>query len=226
MDNEHLQGSQGHPLIKLCGLRKLEEIKLCNELKVDFVGFIFAPKSKRYISDDTAASLKAALSPAIKAVGVFVNEDIEHIVELVSSGTIDVVQLHGSESPDYVQKLRDALSKASVQLSSTTIIKAHAIDTYDDIAFAESFPSDYALLDNGKGGTGKTFDWTLSNALNRPYFLAGGLNLDNIKDALEHTKPYAVDVSSGIETDGVKDLLKMRRFVEAVRSCAWPEGHK
>lgn len=205
--------------IKLCGLRRIEEIELCNELGVDYIGFIFVTGSKRVVSDSQAKELKKHLAPTIKAVGVFVNESIERIVSLAAQGIIDVIQLHGKENNEYIQRLREALSNYSgAALDNMPIIKALAVSTYDDVALADTYASDYILLDSGPGGTGSTFNWALGGSMNRPYFLAGGLNLQNIESALATCHPMAVDVSSGIETDGVKDLAKMRDFVAKVRA--------
>lgn len=205
--------------IKLCGLRRVEEVELCNELGVDYIGFIFVSGSKRFVTDAQAKELKDHLAPTIKAVGVFVNESIERIVSLAEQGIIDVIQLHGKENNEYIQRLRDALSNCSgAALDNMPIIKALAVSTYDDVALADTYASDYILLDSGPGGTGTSFNWALGGSMNRPYFLAGGLNLQNIEAALATCHPMAVDVSSGIETDGVKDLTKMRDFVAKVRA--------
>lgn len=213
------QLKQDHVAIKLCGLRRVEEIELCNELEVDYIGFIFVKKSKRYICIDEAKTLKAHLSKKIKAVGVFVDEPIENVVDIAKEGIIDVIQLHGKENNAYIQKLRDALADLdTVSLDTMPIIKAVAVSTFDDIALTDTFHSDYILLDSTSGGSGKSFSWPLGGYMNRPYFLAGGLNLENIETALHTCHPMAVDVSSGIETDGVKDLSKMRSFVAKVRA--------
>ena len=205
--------------IKLCGLRCVEEIELCNELEVDYIGFIFVKKSKRYITTDEAKTLKEHLNKKIKAVGVFVDEPIENIVALAKEGIIDVIQLHGKENNAYIQKLRDALAALdTLCIDTMPIIKAVAVSTFDDIALTDTFHSDYILLDSTSGGSGESFSWPLGGYMNRPYFLAGGLNLENIETALRTCHPMAVDVSSGIETDGIKDLSKMRSFVAKVRA--------
>jgi len=196
--------------IKLCGLSRLCDIEAANELKPEYIGFVFAPGSRRYVNSDQAAGLKEQLSSDSKAVGVFVNEKPEFIVDLLKRGMIDIVQLHGSESEEYIMKLR--------QMTDKPVIKAFTIDKEQDIEAANASSADYVLLDSGRGGTGVVFDWKLLKKVDRPYFLAGGLTTDNVRDAVKIWKPYAVDVSSGIETDGYKDRRKMERFVKEVRT--------
>lgn len=197
-------------IIKLCGLSRLCDIEAANELKPEYIGFVFAPGSRRYVNSDQAAGLKEQLSSDSKAVGVFVNEKPEFIVDLLKRGTIDIVQLHGSESEEYIMKLR--------QMTDKPVIKAFTIDKEQDIEAANASSADYVLLDSGRGGTGAVFDWKLLKKVDRPYFLAGGLTTDNVRDAVKIWKPYAVDVSSGIETDGYKDRRKMEIFVKEVRT--------
>ena len=191
--------------IKFCGLKRIEDIKCANDLKPDFIGFVFAPKSKRFVDADTARELKNLLDTKIKAVGVFVDEDINVVTKLLKDGIIDIAQLHGSEDEEYIKSLRAICDKP--------IIKAFTIVSKDDIKKANESTADYILLDSGKG-SGETFDWDLIKEVNRPYFLAGGLDCDNVENALSSLTPYAVDVSSGIETDGFKDFDKMCRFAQ------------
>lgn len=195
--------------IKLCGLSRPCDIEAANQLKPDYIGFVFAPKSKRYVSVEKAAELKALLSPEIKAVGVFVKESPETVAQLLNTGIIDIAQLHGGENEEYIRRLRE--------LTDKPVIQAFRIDGEEDIAAAQGSSADLVLLDSGSGGTGTVFNWELIKHLQRPYFLAGGLGLGNVKDAVQALKPYAVDVSSGIETDGVKDRAKMEQFVAAVK---------
>lgn len=194
--------------IKLCGLSRPCDIEAANQLKPDYIGFVFAPKSKRYVTYRKAAELKSRLSPEIKAVGVFVNECPQETVKLLKNGIIDMVQLHGGEAEDDIARLR--------RLTDRPIIKAFRIETADDIKAANQSTADYILLDSG-AGTGTVFDWSLVNSIGRPYFLAGGLDADNVADAVKALCPFAVDVSSGIETDGLKDKAKMAAFIAAVR---------
>ena len=194
--------------IKFCGLTGDCDIDAANELRPEYVGFVFAPKSKRYVMPERAAELKSRLEAGIKAVGVFVNDDLYYVAELLNRGVIDIAQLHGSEDEEYIGQLR--------QLTGKPVIRAFRIKTAEDIAEAEKCTADHVLLDSG-AGTGEVFDWKLIKNMKRPYFLAGGLSPDNVENAVEQLTPYAVDVSSGIETDGVKDKVKMAAFAAAVR---------
>ena len=192
--------------IKLCGLSRPEDIQTANELKVDYIGFVFAPKSRRYVAPERAAALKKLLSPQIRAV--VVNETPETVAERLCSGTIGLAQLHGQEDGDYIQQLRT--------LTDKPIIQAFRIASAQDCKAAQESMADHILLDSG-AGTGETFDWTMIGQVQRPYFLAGGLSSENAANCVRRLQPYAVDVSSGIETNGVKDPIKMAEFVSAVR---------
>lgn len=194
--------------IKLCGLSRAVDIQAVNELQPDYIGFVFAPKSKRYVSPDQARELKRLLSSGIQAVGVFVNEGPEVVADLLNSGVIDLAQLHGSEDAAYIASLK--------KLTAKPIIQAFTIRTPEDIDLANRSPVDYVLLDSG-AGSGTVFNWDLIQYMTRPYFLAGGLDQYNVAEAIRALHPYAVDVSSGIETDGRKDQSKMAAFVAAVR---------
>ena len=194
--------------VKMCGLSRMEDIEYANEVLPEFIGFVFAPKSRRYVSFEQAKKLRGELDYRIAAVGVFVDEDIENIVRLVKDEVIDMVQLHGSEDNAYIAKLRE--------MAEVPIIQAFKIiDSYDAESAVLS-DADFVLLDSGMG-TGKTFDWSLIKSINRPYFLAGGISPENAAQAVERFSPYAVDASSSLETDGVKDLSKMTALARAVR---------
>ena len=197
--------------IKLCGLSRIEDIEVANTLKPDYIGFVFWEKSKRNVFPETARELKIALLPGIKAVGVFVDEAPEKVAGLLDEGIIDVAQLHGHEDEEYMARLR-ALAPGK------EIIKAFVIRSPEDLKAAEKSTADYLLLDSGTG-TGKAFDHELlkSADIKKPWFLAGGMNPDNVGEAIDLLNPFGVDVSSGIETDGKKDPDKMKRFVEEVR---------
>lgn len=194
--------------MKLCGLSRPCDIEAANDLKPEYIGFVFAQKSKRYVTPEKAAQLKQLLAPGIQAVGVFVRENPQTVAALLNSNVIDMAQLHGGEDEEYIKQLRE--------LSDKPIIQAFRIETADDIANAQQSSADFLLLDSG-AGTGTVFDWGLVQNLTRPYFLAGGLSPDNVEEAVTYLKPYAVDVSSGIETDGRKDKTKMAAFAAAVR---------
>ena len=196
--------------IKLCGLTRPRDIEWANALTPDFVGFVFARKSKRYISPRNAQKLREKLNQSINAVGVFVNEAPETVAALLNDGTIDVAQLHGGEDEDYIKALR--------LLTDRPLIQAFRVDGPADLERARASSADYILLDNGAGGTGTAFDWALLKGFDRPCFLAGGLGPDNVARAVRDVRPFAVDVSSGIETDGAKDYQKMAAFVNAVRN--------
>ena len=194
--------------IKLCGLSRKCDIEWANALKPEYIGFVFWSKSKRNVPPEKAKELKDLLSPDIKAVGVFVDEPIENVAKLLNDNIIDIAQLHGGEDEEYIKKLRT--------LSDKPIIKAFLLKSENDAERAEKSTADYILVDSGTG-TGKSFDWELLKNISRPYFLAGGLCCENISQAITALDPYAVDVSSGIETNGCKDKNKMAAFVAAVR---------
>ncbi len=196
--------------IKICGLTRLEDIEVANALLPDYIGFVFWERSKRNVTKEQAKELKSRLDSRIKAVGVFVDAEIDFIADLVSCGIIDVAQLHGSEDEDYILQLR-------VRLGRAEIIKAFNINKIESFDEAEKSSADHIMIDSGKG-SGIAFDWSKLERLERPFFLAGGLSTENISEVLESIKPFAVDVSSGVETDGLKDASKMKRFVESVRS--------
>ena len=195
--------------IKLCGLTRPEDIAEANELNPEYIGFVFAAKSKREVSPEKAVKLKAQLSPEIQAVGVFVNETPETVAGLLDAGIIDIAQLHGQEDETYIQHLR--------KLTNKPLIQVFCVTDAESLNKAEKSLADLILLDSGSGGTGTAFDWTLLEKFERPYFLAGGLDPDTVGNAVKRFRPYAVDVSSGIETAGKKDKQKMAAFVAAVR---------
>ena len=193
--------------VKFCGLKRIEDIEAANALKPDFAGFVFWEKSSRNVSALDAGALGKALLPEIKKVGVFVDEAPEKVAALLTDGVIDIAQLHGHEDESYIGKLR-ALS------GGQPIIKAFVIRSKEDLERAKESSADYLLLDSGKG-TGQTFNWELIKeaGFDRPYFLAGGLGVENVAEAVKELSPYAVDVSSGIETKGLKDPDKMSKFI-------------
>ena len=193
--------------IKFCGLRTLNDIDAANKILPEYVGFVFAPKSKRHVAPAQAKELRNALDKKIQAVGVFVDEKISTVAELLNAGIIDAAQLHGNETDDYIKNLRG--------LTNKIIIQAFQINCALRITHCALSPADFVLLDSGAGG-GKVFDWTQIN-LRREYFLAGGLTVENVGAAIELLHPFAVDVSSGIEIDGRKDFGKMAAFANAVR---------
>ena len=184
------------------------DIEAANELMPDFVGFVFAPKSRRYVSDDDAAAMRRSLAPGIKAVGVFVNEDISHVADLLAKGIIDIAQLHGGEDEEYIRRLRN--------MTGAPLIKAYRIASRDDITDIRPMENVTVMLDAGSG-SGEAFCWDWLYGADYDYFLAGGLTPENVGDAIEKFGPYGVDVSSGIETNGKKDPDRMREFVKCIR---------
>lgn len=197
--------------LKFCGLTREADIRAANETRPDYIGFVFA-ESRRRVTDEQAARLRAQLAPGIQAVGVFVNDDPTHIAELANHGVIDLIQLHGGESAAYIRRLRT--------MTAAPVIYAVRVGTHEDIERVKPYSVEYFLLDtctkDAYGGSGKTFDWSLIGEVEKPYFLAGGLNESNIPRAMR-TGAYALDLSSGIETDGVKDAAKMRRVAALIR---------
>ena len=194
--------------IKLCGLSRDADIDAANRLLPEYIGFVFAEKSRRYISRKKAEELKKRLNPAVLTVGVFVNSPAEEIVGLLQDGVIDLAQLHGQESSTEIARLRE--------LTGKPVIRAFRVRHPEDVREAEASPADLILLDAG-AGDGKTFDWEIAGSVRRPYFLAGGLTPENAGEAVRQLHPYALDVSSGIETGGVKDPEKMRSFMRSIR---------
>lgn len=194
--------------IKFCGMRRPEDIEAANEILPDFIGFILAPKFWRYVPLDTVKNLASMADPKIKRVGVFVDNPESDVLEALKSGAVNMAQLHGGEDEEYIKKIQRAASKP--------VIKAFKITCAKDIKKASESPADLILLDAGTG-TGERFDWSLIKNIGRDFILAGGLNPENVREAVERFHPYAVDLSSGIETDKVKDPSKMRAVAEAVR---------
>ncbi len=192
--------------VKICGLFRECDIDYVNEAMPDYIGFVFA-KSPRQVSAETAKLLRNRLHPGIVPVGVFVNAEQEEILRLCAEHIIKMVQLHGQEDEHYIKTLK---SRAGVP-----VIKAVRIDAANTQRMLPS-EADFLLLDSGKGGTGKAFDWGQIPAVSQPYFLAGGINETNIRAAVR-MHPYCVDISSGAETGGVKDKNKILRLVREVR---------
>ena len=194
--------------IKMCGLSRPEDIAFANEVKPDFIGFVFAEKSSRYITPEKAAELAAKLDKSIVPVGVFVDSDFEEIMHTVNLGAVRIAQLHGNEPEELVKRLHE---------NGVPVIRAFQIKSEADVKKAETSCADHILLDSGKG-SGLTFDWSVLKNAKRPYFLAGGLDPQNVSRAVTDLHPYAVDTSSGLETGGVKDRTKMIAFAAAVRN--------
>ncbi len=203
------KGQERYVKIKLCGLTRPEDIRIVNEVMPDYAGFIMAFGRRRTVTVEKMAQLSSELAPGILKVAVFLDQDPEWIEELARKDLMDVIQLHGSESDDVIRRLKESTGKR--------VVKAFRIDSVEDAKRAQESPADMVLLDHGNGGSGETFDWSLIDQVQREFFLAGGLTPDNVAGAISQVRPMAVDVSSGVETDHVKDAKKVRRFVQAVR---------
>lgn len=199
--------------IKICGLRRREDIAFANELKPDYIGFVFA-ESKRKVTEEEAVTLRELLHPSIPAAGVFVDQSKDFIVRLVNRGIIQMVQLHGRESKQEIMELKEQIR--------CPVIKAvripQAAEAKEAVLLAAELPVDYLLLDGG-AGDGRTFAWEQIPAhVPKPYFLAGGISAENAKEALLRTDAFALDASSSVETDGKKDYDKMRELIRRVHN--------
>ncbi|HMM06471.1 MAG TPA: phosphoribosylanthranilate isomerase [Clostridiales bacterium] len=196
--------------IKICGLMTVADVSKVNRCAPEYAGFVFAPQSQRRVSQETAAEMKAALASSIQAVGVFVNEEIHLIAGLVKANIIDLVQLHGDEDESYIRELKKHIN--------CPVVKSVAVANKAPKILPDQ--ADYILFDTAakeRGGTGKRFDWSLIAETKEAFFLAGGLREENVAEAIKAANPYCVDVSSGVETNGIKDENKMRRFIQLVR---------
>lgn len=198
--------------VKICGLRRPEDIEMVNRFRPDYVGFVFAP-GRRQVTAEQARRLRSMLHGDICPVGVFVDAPEEEICEIVRQNIISVVQLHGKETPEQADGLRRLLAPYGTQ-----IIKAIRVTGKFDLEIWENSEADYLLLDSG-AGTGKTFDHSLIGKIRKPWFLAGGMNPDNAAEAVESLHPYGIDVSSGVETHGWKDSEKVKRMIDRVRAA-------
>ncbi len=191
--------------VKICGLRRPEDIEYVNELQPDYIGFILSQGFRRSIDIKTAADLKSALKPEIKTVGVFVNEDLHVIESFLKKGIIDIVQLHGEESAEYCREI------------NAPTIKCFRCGDGLENGLIEKYDTDFYMFDSG-AGSAKTFDWSIIPKTDKKFFLAGGLSANNLAEAIEGVQPYAVDISSGAETDGVKSYEKIKKIMEIVRN--------
>ena len=204
--------------IKICGLSRREDIESVNMVSPDYIGFIMGfPKSHRNITIERAKTLRAGLKEEIQVVGVFVDAEISMIVDACAQKVIDIIQLHGREDIRYIERLKAVLASVEVQ---ARIIKAIQVKSKEDLTLIKEVPADMILLDAGMGD-GKLFSqeqMELLKSVNRDYFLAGGLNPENVSELLESLHPFGVDVSSGVETEKKKDRKKIRRFVQNVRN--------
>lgn len=224
--------------VKFCGIRRTKDIEAVNRLKPDLAGFVFA-KSKRQVTKEQAAALKELLDPGIKTVAVLVNMPVEEAAALANTGIADLLQLHGDEDAAYIAKLktltRAKIIKAIRLRSGGWPVQGNGeeerVHTANAGLLTEADQADYYLFDtfvaDTYGGTGKTFSLSLLNNLliDKPFFLAGGLDADSVAEIIRQVQKdatllpffYGVDVSGGIETDGVKDPIKMEAFMKTIR---------
>ena len=209
--------------IKICGLKRPEDVAYVNAAMPEYAGFVFAG-TKRRIAPEYAKQLKEQMNPDIQTVGVFVNEEIPTIVQLVKEDTINIVQLHGDEDLAYIERMQEVLGS---EAHKVPVIKAIRVQNPEQIKEAEALPVDYLLLDafhaGEYGGSGKVFDHNLIPPLTKPYLLAGGIDRNNVAEILrileeKNNLPMAVDVSSSVETDGIKDAGKIDALVHLVHS--------
>ena len=200
--------------IKMCGLRRPDDIIYANECLPDYIGFVFA-ESRRKVSGREAKKLGEQLDPSIKKVGVFVNEPLRSLISISEEAGLDIIQLHGDEGEEYIKEVKHETGKE--------LWKAVRVRMVKDIQEAQRLPADKLLLDSfseeSYGGTGKVMDFAVLDKadIRKPYFIAGGLTVENLPEILKKAEPYGIDISSGIETEGVKDREKMLKVIQCVR---------
>ncbi len=194
--------------LKICGLSRIEDIIAVNRHGADFAGFVFFEKSKRYVDPYKANELISLLRADIKPVGVFMDEPLDNVVRIARISGVELIQLHGHESEEYVEYVKRTLDRP--------VIKAYKASEEGALEKAAQSSADYVMIDSG-AGSGKKFDWSILKDFKRDYFLAGGLDPDSVGEAIRMLEPFAVDVSSGVETDGIKDEKKIAEFIKAVR---------
>ncbi len=194
--------------VKICGLRRPQDVEAVNASRPDYAGLILAAGFRRTVDRETAQALRRALSRDIPLVGVFVDDDPAVMADYLDSGIIDIAQLHGREPAQTVRALQARTGRP--------VWKVFQMTAETDRREIEESPADLVLLDAGTG-CGQRFDWSLAAGIRRPFVLAGGLTPENVAAAVAQTRPFAVDTSSGVETDGWKDSKKIAAFVEAVR---------
>ncbi len=195
-------------LVKMCGLHRLEDISYVNDVRPDMAGMILVPGFRRTVGRELAASMLSELSGSIRSVGVFMDQPIEDVIDVAGSLGLSAVQLHGREDAPYIIGVQESLGVPVIKSFGTTV---------DQLESAETSPADMVLIDPGHG-SGKTFDLSVLDGFGRKVIIAGGLNPENVADAIRRARPFGVDTSSGIETDGSKDREKMFRFISAVRA--------
>lgn len=202
-------------LVKICGIQTKEAAKVATEQQANMIGFVFTP-SKRRITPNKAAVIANEVPPSVKKVGVFVNESLSNIKFIARHVGLDIIQLHGDEPVSFAKEV------------PYPIIKAFSIDQVNNDT-VNQYPCDYYLIDSPpstyRGGSGKTFQWERINELKidkSKLIIAGGLSIDNVEQAIKTAIPAGVDVSSGVETDGIKDLTKIKQFIELAKQPVLP----
>lgn len=207
------------PKLKVCGLTQLSQIRELVALKIDFLGFIFYEKSPRFVLNHLTLDDISKINHSGK-VGVFVNETIENIVEISEKAGLSLIQLHGDENEDFILKLRQSLNE-KIQIIKVIRIGNQTIEELQNTINRQPITNNYLLFDTDSkafGGTGNTFDWQILNQLkiNKPYFLSGGISLENIHQISSIEKePFALDVNSKFETEpGIKDVEKIKKLYE------------
>ena len=198
--------------VKICGITHEVEISIMNELNPDFVGFVFASKSRHFIAPEHAGLLRSKLKRGIKTVGVFTNASLRNVALTMETAGLDMVQLHGDETAEYIAALREYIH--------CPIMKVVKVSKPIDADKAMYTTADYVMLDGGSAGSGKSFDWSLLGNMRRNFFLSGGLTPENIHEALRlEPKPFGLNVSSGVESNKIKDYRKVMKFILAVRDA-------
>lgn len=197
--------------VKICGICHEAEIGIMNELVPDFVGFVFVKKSRHFIAPEHAGYLRSKLRKGIKSVGVFANESLRSVAMCVETAGLNMVQLHGDETAEYIAALREYIR--------CPIMKVYKVARPIDAERAMYSTADYVMLDGGSAGDGKTFDWSMLGRVRRKFFLSGGLTPDNMEQALLlDPRPYALNASSGLEANRMKDYRKVMKFILGIKS--------
>lgn len=197
--------------IKFCGIRSPEHAKLAEGLGVDAIGMVFVPETPRFVDLDSAAAICDSVGPFVQRVGLFVNPSADQVMDVLAEVDLDILQFHGEESPEFCESFGFPYLKAVRVQNADQILDADRTHARASALLLDSHSN------KAQGGTGESFDWELIPQINKSIVLAGGLNPENVAQAIAKVKPYAVDVSSGIESaPGVKDADRMRAFVSAV----------
>lgn len=192
--------------VKICGIRRREDVENINQILPDYIGFVLAEKSRRYVSSELLQTLSPLVDRRVKRVGVFVDAAEYEVLRLLDEGLIDIAQLHGSEDDGYIRRIRG---------QGFEVIKSFTLDQLEDSLGSSA---DYLLFDYKVPGSGKVIDYSRLSGIGRPFFLAGGVSADNCLEMIESVHPFALDSSSALEVDGFKDAVLMKQFTDKVRS--------